>query len=789
MKSFCSVFALLLSIAFLSTNAMAQTAAVSGHIADQQGGVVINATVTLTSTGQRVQTMRSLADGTFVFEQVRPGQYTIQVDAPGFKSWMQSVVVGAGETVMPLNVMLQLAAVSESISVLESGAMTLAAPSPTGSRLGLTPFEVPASLQILPGEVIRERGDTSLEEAESRLVGVINQSAPGNGGGSRMARGFSGVTSVMRLYDGTQLFIGSGTVTFPFDPWTVDRVEVLGGPASVMYGNGAIGGAINVIPRRPNRNHFEHSARLTGGSNNTWRAAVDTSGPINSRMAYRLDLSHIRSDGWVDRGQSKSNAISAALGIDVAQNFRVTLSEDWGFQRPSKYFGTPLINGVFDPSLRRANFNVLDANIYYKDNLSQAKAEWRLSNYVTLRSNFDVLRANRFWHDVETYSYLPASNSVQRTSYLEIWHDQQQYGNHSEAVITKGILGKENAFSVGIDYDWVRFQHTNNSPNSNSSIVPLDNFSPGFFIGTPASTPQFRSYSHHRSQFFEDRLVLNRYLSVVGGARFDKYDLDRRDLRARTSAGRTFHPGNWRAGVVIAPQKTLSFYGQYATATDAVGTLLTLSPEQQLFDLTPGRQVEIGVKKSAANGRAEITLAGYHIVKKKLLIPDPDNPLRQQQVGQQSSRGVELTLSFVPVSSVRIDANTALLHARFDEFRENVSGVVVVRDGNTPSNIPQQTANIWVNWRFLNAWQAQAGVRAVGSRYLNTANTGTTPAYAVADISLRRQLTESLSMDIRAANIFDKLYLQSVTGSNTAPPSRGRIGAPRTIELTLTAKF
>jgi len=783
------ILVLILCLGFLRTHAFAQTSAVSGHVTDQQGGVVINATVTLTTPGQPSRATHTLADGTFMFDQVRPGQYTIQIEAPGFTAWMQSLVIAPGATIGPLSVMLQLATVSESISVLETGAVTLAAPSPTGSRLNLTALEVPASLQIVPGEVIRDRGDTSLEEAESRLVGVINQSAPGNGGGSRMARGFSGVSSVMRLYDGTQLFIGSGTVTFPFDPWTVDRVEVLGGPASVMYGNGAIGGAINVIPRQPNRNNFEHSARFTGGSNNTWRAAVDTTGPINSRMAYRLDLSHIRSDGWVDRGQSKSNALSGSLAIDVARNFRVTLSEDWGFQRPAKYFGTPLINGVFDTSLRRTNFNVIDANVYYKDNLSQVKAEWRLSNYVTVRSNFNHLRTNRFWRDVETYNYLPASNSVQRTSYLEIWHDQQQYGNHTEAVVTKSVLGKDNALSVGVDYDWVRFQHTNNSPNSNSSIVPLRDFSPGFFIPTPASTPQFRSYSHHRSQFFEDRLVLNRYVSVVGGARFDTYHLDRRDLRARTSAGRTFHPGNWRGGVVVTPQKSLSVYGSYSTATDAVGTLLTLSPEQQLFDLTPGRQVEVGVKKSAANGRAEVTLAGYHIVKKKLLIPDPDNPLRQQQVGAQSSRGIEMTFSFIPVSGVRIDANTALLHARFDEFRENVGGVVIVRDGNTPSNIPQQTANVWVSWRLLNTWQAQAGMRAIGSRYLNTANTGTTPAYAVVDMSLRKQLTESLSMDIRAANIFDKLYMQSVSGSNTAPPTRGRVGAPRTIELTLTARF
>jgi iron complex outermembrane recepter protein len=775
--------------ALIFLTAMTQNISLTGRIADPQGGVVMNATVTLTAAGQIPLATRSLGDGTFTFELLRPGQYTIQVDAAGFGSWTQTVVIPAGAATVPLNVTLQIAGVNESINVVESAAMTLAAPSATGSRLNLPPLEVPASLQIVTGEVIRERGDVSLEEAESRLVGVTNLSAPGNGGGSRMARGFSGVTSVMRLYDGTQLFIGSGTVTFPFDPWTVDRIEVMGGPASVMYGNGAIGGVINVIPRKPNRMAFEHSARVTAGSNNTWRAALDTTGPINSRMAYRLDLSHIRSDGWVDRGESRSNALSASLAVEIRPDLHLTLSEDWGFQRPSKYFGTPLINGVFDPALRRANFNVEDANIYFKDSLSQAKAEWRPRSNLTVRSNFNMLRTNRFWHDVETYSYIPASDMVQRTSYLEIWHDQVQYGNHTEAVITNTFFGRQNTLSVGIDYDWVRFQHTNNSPNSNSSLVPRTNFSPGFFIPTPASTPQFRTYSHHHSEFFENRFVLNRYLSVIGGARVDTYDIDRRDLRAGGSAGRTFNPVNWRTGLVLSPRRNLAFYAQYATATDAVGTLLTLSPEQQLFDLTPGRQVEVGAKKSLWNGRAELTLAGYHIVKKKLLIPDPDNPLRQQQVGRQSSRGVEATLALVPVAGVRIEANTSMLHARFDEFRESVSGAVIVRDGNTPANIPQQTANVWVSWSFLNGWQAQTGVRYIGSRYLNTANTGTTPSYAVTDVSFRRRLTESMTVDVRGANIFDKLYLQSVTGSNTAPPSRGRVGAPRTFEISLTAKF
>jgi len=388
---------------FLTTAAMAQAPTVSGRVLDGQGGVVMNALVTLTVAGQPARTLRSQADGSFSFDNLQRGQYTLEVEATGFAKTTRTIAI-ADASPAPIQIALEVAGVRSSVDVLESANATLAAPSPTGSRLNLTPLEIPASVQIVTGDIIRERGDVSLEEAESRLVGVTNLSAPGNGGGSRMARGFSGVTSVMRLYDGTQLFIGSGTVTFPFDPWTVDRLEVLGGPASVMYGNGAIGGVINIIPRHPNHSGFENNARFTAGSLDTYRAAFDTTGPINSRIAYRLDFSRNQSNGWVDRGKSSSNALTGALDIDLTSKLRLTLSHDWGFQRPTRYLGTPLINGVLDPSIRNVNYNVADANIYYKDSVSQAKWDWRVARNVTIRSNFNMLRTNRFWHDVETYS-------------------------------------------------------------------------------------------------------------------------------------------------------------------------------------------------------------------------------------------------------------------------------------------------------------------------------------------------------------------------------------------------
>ena len=168
------------------------------------------------------------------------------------------------------------------------------------------------------------------------MVGVTSQSAPGNGGGSRQSRGFGGLNSVMKLYDGAQLFVASGTLTFPFDTWSVERLEFLGGPASVMYGNGAIGGVINVIPRRPNRYTTENAARLAFGSRNTVRAAFGRGGPINDRVAYRVDVSHNRTDGWVDRGESNNTAVSGSVSFAATPRLDITVSEDYGYQQPQQ---------------------------------------------------------------------------------------------------------------------------------------------------------------------------------------------------------------------------------------------------------------------------------------------------------------------------------------------------------------------------------------------------------------------------------------------------------------------
>jgi len=785
MRVFRVVSAILFGIALIPTAALAQTASLRGTVADRQGGVVVGAVVVLTTDAGMMREAASNAAGTFVFEGLRAGQYTMIVTSPGFSTWSQ--VVRVADAPLDLMVTLDIGGISEVVGVVGTGVSPMAVPAPTATRLGLTPLETPASLVIVNGETIRQRGDVTVEDAEVRMVGVTSGGSPGNGFASRTTRGFGGLNSVMKLYDGAQLFVASGTLTFPFDTWSVERLEFLGGPASVMYGNGAVGGVINVIPRRPNRFTTENAARVAIGSNNTLRAAFGRGGPVSNRVAYRFDISHNRSDGWVDRGESTGTAVSASVSLVATPRLDLTVSEDFGYQEPQRYFGSPLVNGQLLESLREKNFNVSDADMHFKDSWTQFKADWRPRQNVVVRNNFNVLTSNRYWKNVETYTFVPATNLVNRTSFIQIFHDQLQFGEHAEATINSSLAGRSNTISAGFDYSWTRFQHTNNSPYGGASPVPLDLPSPGLFIDLAGMRKDFLARQNQYSVFVEDRLALTPQWSLVGGARLDRYVVEREAQRLGTTASRDFAPVNWRGGVVYAPRSDLSFYGQYATATDAVGTLLTLSPAQQLFDLTPGRQTEVGVKQSLAGGRADWTVAAYHIVKEKLLVPDPNAPTLRIQIGQQSSRGIEATGSITVGYGLRVDANLALLDARYDDFTEVIAGTLTKWDGNTPTNVPERVSALWLTWSLPQQFQVQGGMRYIGRRYLNNANTATTPSATVVDAGIRRQLTSKVNVDLRATNLLDTFYLQNVSGSPI--PVRGRFGAPRQIELTLNTRF
>jgi iron complex outermembrane recepter protein len=244
----------------------------------------------------------------------------------------------------------------------------------TASRLDLTVLETPATVDVIDGDAMRARIDTSVLEAVTRSAGFTNESNPGNGNSSIAARGFRGQGAVTKLYDGTNYYAAAETTTFPFDTWGVERVEVLKGPSSVLYGEGGIGGAINVIPRKPERER-SGDLRVLLGENETAFVGIDFTGPLGDSVSYRIDYSNSQSDNWVFNGDSEAEMFSAALRWDVSDNLALSARYDIGEQSPMRYFGVPVaqrdgfygdfvdgtFSGDFIEDFAESNFNVGDA--------------------------------------------------------------------------------------------------------------------------------------------------------------------------------------------------------------------------------------------------------------------------------------------------------------------------------------------------------------------------------------------------------------------------------------------
>ncbi|MGF3027097.1 TonB-dependent receptor [Methylobacterium aquaticum] len=663
--------------------------------------------------------------------------------------------------------------------------LNLATPNRSGSRLDLSPLQTPASIEVIPGQKIRERGQETVQEAITQnAAGITSIGAPGNGFGAYTSRGFSGVNSVMQLYDGTRLFVGVNTVTYPFDTWNVDRIEVLRGPASVLYGDGAIGGVINVVPKKAVAVPI-NAARAALGSDGVKRLAFDSGGPVGENVFYRFNISGNQANGWLNRnGEFANLAISGSLLYQATPDLAFTLSHDYGYQEPLRYFGTPLIGGRIDPRLRFQNYNIDGSLIVFKDNWTQLKAEWSPSDDIVIRNTAYRLLSDRHWRNLESYAYVPSTGLIRRSSPIEIFHNQEQIGNRLDATIKGTVFGFRNEFVAGFEVNHIDFRLRNNSPYRGENTVNPFLFAPGFFSSLDSVRPLYVSSTDQYSLFAEDRLILSDQLSLIAGVRYDAPSVRREDLvTPSASFTKDFSALSYRFGAVYNPTPDSSLYASYATAVDPVNSLITVPLNQKDFKLSSGEQVEVGYKQLFWEGRGEFTLAGYRISKKDLLTVDPLRPTISIQVGSQSSHGVEAFASIGLWENWRIEGNLALLHAQYDDFQQSVGGVAVNYAGNRPISVPERIANLWLTWAFAPRWEARAGVQFVGETFSDFANTVRRPSYEVVNGTLDYRVTDDSRFSVRVYNLLDKIY--PVAGS----ANTWLLGRPRSVEVAYSVTF
>lgn len=678
-------------------------------------------------------------------------------------------------------------------------------PSSTASRLGLTLRETPASVEVLSQEVMQQRGARTFSEALRSVTGMTGGGPP-SAPTTLISRGFSALTY---LYDGTRTS-GAGNVNRIQDTWNYERIEILKGPASVLFGEGAIGGTINFITKRPDRNNPSTEALLSYGSYGSHRAAVGKGGALGEAGAYRFDYS--RNDtkvGTIDRNGEKIDHFTSGLSFDLSPAVKFDLSFDYLRDDNQVYYGTPLVPASFatqptgvvstpdgrviDRRLTRLNYNVLDQDNSSETYWLRAKVTAKLSPEWTLRNELSLNRSDRTFLSSESAVFF-APNLITRDQTL-ITHDQKYLFNRLDASHVSNIGSMTNRLVVGAEISKTDFdsqRRFSDGTAATAAALRVDAINPNvgaFNFSTALSTgggnrTDVTSDTNVTSFFVEDALKLAHGLTLVAGLRHDRIRIERsiRDLNLNTFTrfGTHYRANSVRLGGVYDLSKQSTLYAQYTNATVPVSSLFLLSAVNSAFPLSRGKQVEVGFKQSLADNQFNWTAAVYRIELSNVLSRDQNNPNVTVNNGKQSSRGVELSAEWNVTRQWTVAGNLAALDARFDTLIE-AGGVS--RVGNTPVNVPERVANLFTTYRLANLpLELGVGVNRTGKMFTDTANTIRINGYTVADAWVSYRLKPAL-LTLRVRNLSDKLYA-NFAGRAT---SQVLLAPQRTVELS--AKF
>lgn len=645
----------------------------------------------------------------------------------------------------------------------------------TGSRTGVSARELPASIESVDSVTVQERGDYRVADAITRSTGLTAIGSGGNGGMAFSARGFSGPNSVGIAEDGMRLSTGAGTQTYPSDSWGYERIEILRGPASVVYGSGTVGATINAVRKAPSRD-ASAEARFGVGTDGSALAGVGGSGGFGKIGSFRVDGYGHLSHGERDLGQSSGGKLMSTLRLQPSSELRFELIADYSKQKPERYWGTPLSNGRIDNSLRRENYNVEDSTIVYEDKRLRARAEWNATNWLTLRNELYYFEANRHWKNVEQYTLNPVNRTVDRSDYLEIKHDMEQTGNRLEAA----IRSEQHRAVFGWEVAKIDFRHTNNFAFSGSTTVSATSPAHGNFLGGDLTFPKYQTDTTLSAFYAEDAWQIAERWLLLAGFRHDSADVSRRSLVGGSGLDKTLSGNAWRLGLTHHLTAATSLYTQASAGHDPVDSIVTLNVANRDFALTKGRQVEAGIKQSLGNGLGEWTAAVFRIDKDDILSRDPASPSRWIQGGSQYSQGVELSAAIAPWKNWRFEGNYTVLQARYDVLHDATGSS---RAGNRPTDIPEQVANLWGHYRF-GQLQASLGGRYVGKRYADTANTAVMSGYVVADAALAWKVDNRTTLRLFGRNLTDKVYATTSYGSQQFV-----LGQARRFDLVAELKF
>lgn len=612
----------------------------------------------------------------------------------------------------------------------------------SGSKMQTDVLDSAASVSVVTAAEIEKRGASDLEDVLSYSAGVVTDEW--GGGDDRYdtfrIRGFDEL-ALGTYRDGLPIR-GFGWTYTRREPYGYDRVEVLKGSNSALFGLNAPGGLVNAVSKTPKDHRFGEVYTTLGDNHLEFGTDFGDVLTEDGNWSYRVTAK------WQDgeRTYDHSNDDRAYLGLGLTwaptDATSVTFLLDHNDRRGTP--GTGLTEGMdADPSsfFGEPDFNRVDT--------SETAFGWMAHHDFGGGLSFDqVARYSRFDMTYEQVYGATTDPTADRSAFA-VYSSAEQFAIDNRLQYDYAIGTVEARTLFGLEYNWVKVDETALYGTADG----IDYTDP-VYCGTGCISlgdyidwePELTTTSVYAQQelTFADRWIL------TGGARYDWVDLDVQDNLAGTSTSQSFENASGRLGLTYKVSPDLSVYANYSQSFEPP------SPFDGIAEPTEGRQYEAGVKYRPAGTNLLLTAAIFDLEQSNVLTQT--GPLTYETVGKIGVRGLELEAKGQLTQNLSIIASYSYWDG---EIRENgIAG----NEGNRPAFVPEHVASLWLDYTLpegLLPHEATVGLgaRYVGQSYADNANTVSMPGRTVLDMAATYAVAKDTELSVNVSNLLDKTYM------------------------------
>ncbi|WP_292755562.1 TonB-dependent siderophore receptor [Nostoc sp. NMS4] len=626
--------------------------------------------------------------------------------------------------------------------------------SSTATKIDVPLRDIPASVQVVPKEVIQDRQVVKLNELADNVSGVRRQETYGGlASQGYFIRGFA--TEFQTLRNGFKDF---GFIS-PRDVSSIERVEFLKGPASILYGSiSSPGGVVNTITKQPLSDPF-YQINGTIGSENFYRTSIDLTGPLlEDRSAlYRLNVAYENADSFRDFVNNESTYIGPTITVKAGENTDITFGYEYqkydytfdrGFPNNNRVvFDLPISRFLGEPSLNRGEFT--SNNFTYN-----LESKFGYNNNWKFRQGFNVLNVSGSAGGAQANSINDDSLTVARE--YRVSNDKSNNISFQNEVSGKFNTGSiRHNILVGLELSNYSFQYDYYQGN----IADLNIFNP-IYGAQPESVSRsfFEKYGGNNIALYLQNLIeLTPNLKLLAGGRFDWADSFYRNLETGTTINETsdskFSP---RIGIVYQPTDSTSIYASWTNSFNP--QIFGRSRNNEAFKPETAEQFEVGIKQELIDKRISATLAYFNITKTNVLTTDPTDFDYQIQTGEQKSSGVELDI----VGEILPGWKIIGTYTYTDAFVSQDNDPTLVN--NRLAGVPYNSASLWTTYQLqkgnLQGLGLGFGLVYVGERESGLPNNIKIPSYLRTDASIFYK-RDNWRVGVNIKNLFDTKYYES----------------------------